>query len=129
MKLVELIEADIYRDGGSYGASFIADDDREYGLWLERSRMPDGAGLHHRWLFEYRGSERPNDCVPVVTGSDEERALFDRLDEFLRAPIVRLTSHSPDPSNRLRRLGELRDYAARREPSFPADLRQQGFIR
>lgn len=36
LKLVELIEADIYRDGGSYGASFIADDDREYGLWLER---------------------------------------------------------------------------------------------
>ena len=128
MGFVGLIEADVYRDGGSYGASFLGDDGLEYGLWLERSRPPDAAGLHHRWLFEYRGPVRPDDCVPVVTGSIEEQELLARIDEFLLLHSVEFTLRVPDAAHNLQRLRELRDYAARRDPCFPSDLRQRGFI-
>lgn len=52
MKLVKLNLIDVFRDGGSYGASFQTDDDLTYNLWPQRSKMPDGEGLHHRWLYE-----------------------------------------------------------------------------
>jgi hypothetical protein len=129
MRLVELIEADIYRDGGSYGARFLADDGAEYGLWLERSGMPDAAGLHHRWLFEFRGPKLPDACVPVVSGSDEEAAILSRLDDFLAAPSVRGTQDGPDSPYLLRRLRQLRRYICQREPTSAADLRQNGFVR
>jgi hypothetical protein len=41
MKLVTLLSADVYRDGGSFGAQFSTDDGLEYGLWLQRSSFPD----------------------------------------------------------------------------------------
>lgn len=129
MRLVELLEADICRDGGSYEARFLADDGEEYGLWLECSRAPAAAGLHHRWLFEYRGSLRPVSCVPVVAGSEQERALLLRLDAFLEAPVVRIAGEAPVSDHRLQRLRELRDFAVRREPCLPAATQQHGFVR
>jgi hypothetical protein len=88
--------------------------------------MPDAAGLHHRWLFEYRGSQCPNDCVPIITGSDEEQAFFERLDEFLE--LLSLLPPRGDSALRLLRLRELRAYAAHREPCFPGDLPRRGFV-
>jgi hypothetical protein len=67
MKLTRLIFADICRDGGSYVASFETDDGLTYNVLLKRSKMPDGEGLHHRWLFQHFGKERPEGCLPVLT--------------------------------------------------------------
>lgn len=126
MKIVELLWADIYRDGGSYEARFSTQDGLGYGLWLQRSTMPDAKGTHHRWLFEYRGDKRPTGCVPVITGSDEEHELVRRLNAYLEAT-------NSLPQNRenvyfLRRLREMRDYILCREPCFPSDLKSAGFI-
>jgi hypothetical protein len=86
MKLVKLLWADIFRDGGSYGAEFSTDEDLSYSLFLQRSRMPDEEGLHHRWLFEYRGSfsERPENCLPVLAASVQEQQIIERLKIFLK---------------------------------------------
>jgi hypothetical protein len=119
MKLTRLLSADVYRDGGSYRACFETDDGRIYTLWLQRSRMPDAEGLHHRWLFAYFGTERPERCLPVVTGSEEERALLARLNALV--PSMPATDAALPP-DQLTRLKELIRYIARREPCSPADL-------
>jgi hypothetical protein len=119
MKLAKLTFADIYRDGGSYRASFETDDGRAYTIWLQRSRMPDAEGLHHRWLFAYFGSARPEDAPPVVTGSEEERALLAHLCAFIAAAAG--TAAEP-PAAELTRVRELVAYIRRREPCLPADL-------
>jgi hypothetical protein len=118
MRLVELVIADMHLDGGSYGARFSTDDGEEYGLWLQCSRMPNAKGLHHRWLFEYRGAKRTPDCLPVVSGSQQEHELLARLDEFLDAPKASaIAEHSS-----LQRLAEMRDYIVRREPCSFEDV-------
>jgi hypothetical protein len=144
MKLIDVVDVDIYRDGGSYEATFTTDDGVGYGLFLEQSRMPDNEGLHHRWLFEYRGLVRPkgrpaergapitwrdfrsrrfSGCVAVVSGSAEEEALMRRLDEFLNlnASVSDLTS------SKMGRLRELVYYIVRRERCSLADLHEAGF--
>jgi hypothetical protein len=113
-KLTKLVDADIYRDGGSYAASFETDTGAIYSVWLQRSRMPDGDGLHHRWLFAYAGVERPRDCVPILTGSAEEKALLTRLRDFLADHVSEEREYA--------RLRELVHYAERREPCVPSDL-------
>jgi hypothetical protein len=122
-KLTKLVFADVYRDGGSYSASFETADGAIYSVWLQRSKMPDSEGAHHRWLFEYFGMERPQDCPPIVTGSAAEKALFARLRRFLadQAPDDVLV---PDPQSKrsFSRLRELVYYAERREPCFSYDL-------
>ncbi len=118
MKLVELQEADMYRDGGSFGALFLADDGGEYGLWLERSHMPDAAGLHHRWLFQYRTHSPPEGCTPVSSGGTDEAEILRLLDEFLRSPV--LSSQAPKES--LRRLRQMRKWIQKREACSSADV-------
>ncbi len=126
MQLTRLIYADIYRDGGSYGASFETSEGHTYNIWLECSIRPDEEGLHHRWLFHYFGEERPKDCLPVVTGSTEERELLGRLRGFLAVPP--LEGASPDPEdNSLYRLKKLIGYIERREPCFPFHLAGRQF--
>jgi hypothetical protein len=120
MKITKLTFADIYRDGGSYRACFETDNGLTYNIWLQRSKMPDGDGLHHRWLFEYFGTDRPQGCLPVVTGSKEEKALLDRLKDFLRSCTLGLAS--PSEHKNLDRLTELVHYIERREPCLPSDL-------
>jgi hypothetical protein len=116
MELTKLIFADTYRDGGSYSASFETGDGRTYNIWLQRSKMPDAEGLHHRWLFEYCGMQRPENSLPVVTGSEEESALLARLNVFMAS------SAAPAHDASLARLRELVHYIQRREPRFPSDL-------
>jgi hypothetical protein len=127
--LLQLLEADIHRDGGSYGALFSTDEGPEYGLWLQRSGMPDEKGLHHRWLFEYRGVDRPANAIPVVTGSDEEQEINARIQEFLARPSPELAP-APwlDIDTRIQRLAELLSHTIRREPCFPSDLRAGDFV-
>ena len=120
MMATKLIFADIYRDGGSYGASFETDNGLTYNIFLQRSKMPDADGLHHRWLFEYFGDNRPQGCLPVVTGSEEEKALLNRLKDFLGSCTLGLASSSEHES--LDRLKELVHYIERREPCFSSDL-------
>jgi hypothetical protein len=129
MRLTRLIFADIYRDGGSYGASFETDNGLTYNVELQCSRMPDDEGLHHRWLFQYFGKERPEGCLPVVTGSEDERALLERLRDFLASttPEAALPLASLESEGRPDRLKELVDYIERREPCFPFDLAGRQF--
>jgi hypothetical protein len=116
MELVKLIFADICRDGGSYEACFETDDGRSYNVWLQRSKMPDSEGLHHRWLFAYFGAERPDGALPIMTGSDEERTLLSRLNGLAVSSEATALAASID------RLKELIRYIERREPCFPSDF-------
>ena len=120
MKLTKLNFADIHRDGGSYGASFETDNGLTYNIWLQRSKMPDGDGLHHRWLLEYFEASQPQGRLPVVTGSEEEKALLGRLKDFLASCTLELASSSERTN--LDRLTELVHYIERREPCLPSDL-------
>jgi hypothetical protein len=125
MRFIELITADIHRDGGSYEAIFKTDEGGEHGVWLQRSAMPHAGGLHHRWLFEYPGREQPEGCLPIVTGSDQERDLVRRISELLSGHEGAAPSSREDAR---RRLEEMLSYIRVREPCFPADLRAAGFI-
>jgi hypothetical protein len=125
MKLTRLIFADIYRDGGSYGASFETDNGLTYNVLLQRSGMPDGEGLHHRWLFQYLGKERPQGCLPVVTGSKEEKVLLGLLSDFMASRTMEAASVTTCPGTN--RLKELVHYIERREPCFPFDLAGRRF--
>jgi hypothetical protein len=127
MKLTRLIFVDIYRDGGSYGASFETDNGLAYNVFLKRSRMPDGAGLHHRWLFQYFGKKRPEGCLPVVTGSKDERALLGLLRDFMASRILEAPATAPHENDAPNRLKELVAYIERREPCFPFDLAGRRF--
>ena len=119
VKLAKLNFADICRDGGSYCASFETGNGLIYSIWLQRSKMPDGDGLHHRWLFEFLGSSRPEDCLPIVTGSEAEKVLLGRLKDFLVFCTLEL---APSERRNLDRLTELIHYIERREPCLPSDL-------
>lgn len=124
MKLVELVWADIFRDGGSYEAEFSTDEELIYRIFLKRSAMPDEEGLHHRWLFEYRGSKLPDDCLPVITGSLEEQRLIARLDRFLKENTELNNENVNEPQNyRLKFLREMLHYIPLREPCFPGDIK------
>jgi len=127
MTLTRLTFVDFYRDGGSYEARFDTADAGGFGLWLQRSAMPDAHGLHHRWLFAYRGRVKPADAIPVITGSDEERIILGALETFLaRNEHGDLTG---DAAASLDRLRKMIGYIRVREPCFPSDLRAAGFIR
>jgi hypothetical protein len=128
LKLTRLIFADICRDGGSYEASFETDGGLTYNVFLQRSKMPDGEGLHHRWLFQHFGEERPEGCLPVVTGSKEERALLGLLRDFMASRTLEAASARPPLENEgTDRLTELLYYIERREPCFPSDLAGRRF--
>jgi hypothetical protein len=123
MKLTKLMFADIYRDGGSYKARFETDDRRIYNIWLQRSAMPDVDGLHYRWLFEYFGDRRPETCLPIVTASEDERALLGRLRDFLGAndPDNAISPKHPSSASP-DHLKKLVHYIEHREPCFLADI-------
>jgi hypothetical protein len=117
MKLVKLLGADMYRDGGSYSAEFETEEGSIYGVFLQRSAMPDEKGLHHKWLYEYHGYHKPEGCPPVITGSVQERDLIERLQDFLS-----VQPDTPTTDNRqiyyLEHLGEMIRYIQHREPCF-----------
>jgi hypothetical protein len=123
MKLVKLLGADIYRDGGSYSAEFETDEGTVYSVFLQRSAMPDENGLHHKWLYEYQGYDKPKNCSPIITGSVEERNLLERLQDFLSAQFdVPMTDERQ--KYHLERLGKMIHYIQRREPCFPYDIKR-----
>jgi hypothetical protein len=85
--------------------------------------MPDAEGLHHRWLFESFGEQRPDGDLPIVTGSNAERALIARLKGFLAlAESGAPDMPAPVSADSLRRLGELIKYIERREPCLSSDV-------
>jgi len=116
MKLVNLLSADMYRDGGSYSAEFETDDGLGYSVFLQRSKMPDEEGLHHRWLYKYRGFVKPANCKPVLTGSSEEQELLKRLKNFVAA------NSQENETYNFKRLCELIEYITLRESCFPFDI-------
>ncbi|MGJ4880767.1 MULTISPECIES: hypothetical protein [unclassified Bradyrhizobium] len=111
--LAELVFVDVYRDGGSYDARFETVDGQPIALWLQRSRMPDAEGLHHRELFVHDGQQDPDDLQPVAIGSAEEQDVLHRLDEFV------VGHGSGCDVGALARLVKMIGYIRRREPVFP----------
>jgi hypothetical protein len=90
--------------------------------------MPDGEGLHHRWLFQWFGKERPEGCLPVVTGSNEERGLLWLLRDFMASKTLETAPPTaPHENYNTTRLKELVHYIERREPCFPFDLAGRQF--
>ncbi len=130
MKLTALIDAEIYRDGGSYEARFQTDDGEPYTVWLQAFAARTQSRPRHQWLFEYRADQRPADAVPVVSGSQQEHELLARLDAFLLAPTeTPVATAWPPEGHRLARLREMREFIPQREPCLPSDLRRAGFTR
>ncbi|WP_257167859.1 hypothetical protein [Bradyrhizobium sp. SRS-191] len=111
--LARLISVNVFRDGGSYEARFATDDGRLIALWLQRSAMPDAAGLHHRELFLYEEGSAVPDPRLLITGSSEEQDLLQRLTEVIARP-----RQDCDPGE-LERLGRMIACIERREPLFP----------
>jgi len=127
MRLVKLLFCDIYRDGGSFGASFATSEGGTFSLELQCSdSSPVNHQLAHRWLFAFPGTDLPPERIPLVTGSDDELRLFALVDAYLQS--VSSLSEAPSGPD-VERLVEMRHYMAIREPSFPNDLRLAGFIR
>jgi hypothetical protein len=128
MELRALLGADIYRDGGSFRAVFETDEGQEYGLWLQRSAFPDASGLHHRWLFEFSGRNKPDGAIPIVTGSDDEKRIVAMLERFL-AEAQANTERSDQEGRANGQLVRMLEHIRRRDPCFPSDLRAAGFVR
>ena len=132
MKLVELLSADIYRDGGSYSADFLTDENLNYSIFLKCSKMPDEIGLHHKWLFEYSGNELPyintnfsENFIPVLTGSIQEINLLKRLKKFVEENNqLNSKDESETEKYKLRMLHKMIDYILLREPCFPSELKK-----
>jgi len=119
MKLVKLLWADIFRDGGSYGAEFSTDEDLSYSLFLKCSPMFDDDSLHHRWLYEFRGSEQPKNSSPVLSGSIEEREIVNRLDYFLKNyPKFDNEQQEESYKYHIKQLEKMLHYILLREPCF-----------
>lgn len=87
MKIQKLLNADIYRDGGSYGAYFECDDAHILGAFLEvTGGFSVPVGLQHGPLYLFEGYELPDDVRPVRRFSTLETEFLRSLDEFLAAP-------------------------------------------
>jgi hypothetical protein len=114
MNLLHLLSADIYRDGGSYGARFSDSDNQTYTLWLQRSAMPDNAGLHHRSLFLYAGDTRPSDCKPIGIGTPEELSIVATIESILAADQRQGRDHTSHQD--FERLRQMLSYIKVREP-------------
>ncbi|MBS1914179.1 MAG: hypothetical protein JST22_19480 [Bacteroidetes bacterium] len=128
MNIEELVRVDYFRDGGSYQAIFTTDDGLGYGLWLQCSRVAAGSGPRHRWLFEYRGYERPSGCVPVITASGQEQAIVGRLREALAHPRVAAGDDGLPAEWHIERLREMLASILERERCSYEDLIAEGFI-
>ncbi|WP_316182924.1 hypothetical protein [Bradyrhizobium sp. SZCCHNRI1009] len=111
--LARLISVEIFRDGGSYEARFETEDGSLVALWLQRSAMPDAAGLHHRELFVHDDRQPVAGPQPLTTGSREEQDLLHRLSAF----VVSQADRSGD-TGVLARLRQMIAYIERREPVF-----------
>ena len=109
---MKLVIADIIRDGGSYEAIFERDDGSLYCVDLVCSRMPDAAGLHHRWLIEN------GDAIP--TGSKAESDLIDRLNSYL--VCHQGSTASSESTQNLEQLKKLIYYIGRRECCSTEDV-------
>lgn len=124
MKLVEIIGAHIYRDGGSYEVNFSTDENRVYSVFLKSSQIPISDGLRHRWLYEYEGVELPEHIIPVVNGSNQEQQIIARLTSFLDLNEESKDQESNENHNEnLYLLRKLLHYIPLRQPCFPYDIR------
>jgi predicted metal-binding protein len=123
MELVKLLGADMYRDGGSFSAEFETNDGTIHSVFLQRSAMPDNEGLHHKWLYQYQGYDKPQNCPPIITGSDEESELLARLQDFLAAQLNVPTTDERQKYH-LERLSKMIYYIQHREPCFPYDIKR-----
>jgi hypothetical protein len=117
MNLLHLLSADIYRDGGSYGARFSGSDGLTYTLWLQRSAMPDKGGLHHRSLFLYAGETRPSGCKPIDFHSAEEHSIVQAIEDILAAiEANNERTGVPSSTGDVEHLRKMLDYIRIRDP-------------
>lgn len=72
MKVVEIGMADIYRDGGSYGMSFEADDGQVYEFFLETQAFEPGAVESHRTPVLYLGDCNSGNIVVRMSWEEAE---------------------------------------------------------
>lgn len=127
MTFEHLLSAEIYRDGGSYRAALRSTAGGKYELMLRRSRMPDAAGLHHRWLLVTEPGEPSNASGAtreraVVTGSEAERRLLEALRAFIANGRGKASQHDWE------RLTEMVEYITVRESCSQAEARAEGFL-
>jgi hypothetical protein len=89
MKLLQLLKAEMYRDGGSLEAIFLDATGVERSLFLEVSRMPDQNGYHHKDLYASRYRHKGAMPDPIPKGSEEEHEWIDSLAAWIAVNISR----------------------------------------
>ncbi len=87
MKLLKLLAAEMYRDGGSLEATFLDTLGTESSLFLQVSRMPDDEGYHHRDLYPSRYRREGAMPKPILKGSEQEREWMDALASWIGSNI------------------------------------------
>src|SRR5438477_7022373 len=113
MRFVRLLDCQEWRDGGSYSASFSTDHGEPFSLWLHCVRDPAPAEPWYTTLvaFEGPGPFPGPGSSSISKGSDEERHVFQLIDEFLAAT---LDDSLDSDAQSLQRLRTMRHCMARR---------------
>lgn len=88
MKLVRLIEAEMYRDGGSLEATFLESDGLERSLFLLVGPPYDDEMMHHKKLYPCRPAfddegEFVSAVDPIPKGSSADREWLDAISAWI----------------------------------------------
>ncbi|MEM7184344.1 MAG: hypothetical protein AAF518_25825, partial [Spirochaetota bacterium] len=97
MKLLKLIEADFFRDGGSYQAEWLTDKDIHYTLYLqadndfldEDEEYPNPNAFNdfrHKCLYDCSYQDIKN-REPIYKNSPEEKIVLSLVDEWIKTNI------------------------------------------
>jgi hypothetical protein len=122
--LAVLRGADIWRDGGSYSATFTALDGSGVRFWLQvdhrvafpfLSRDQPLATSHARHLYLFAGwgfdpceDRLPLTELPILTGSVADQSIAFRIGDFLRSPVVDVPfAHRTPAEHYLQRVHEM----------------------
>jgi uncharacterized protein (DUF1330 family) len=82
LRFAELVDCDIFRDGGSYEATLRTPDGDQVTLALEVDRTRDERPRRHGSLYEC-ALHQTRDARPVAIGSEREGEILAALDAFL----------------------------------------------
>lgn len=122
--LAVLRGADIWRDGGSYSATFSARDGSGVRFWLQVDHrvafqflsqdqpLPDPQARHlylfAGWGFDPCEDKLPLTEMPILTGSVADQSIVSRIADFLRSPVVDVPfAHRTPAEHYIQRLQEM----------------------
>jgi hypothetical protein len=82
-KLEYLATCDIYRDGGSYGATWITNYGNRWELWLQVDYSFDEDEMKYNYLYNCNHSKLGSN-TPVLKGGKDDDAVKEKIDQWLK---------------------------------------------